>query len=41
LLWFSTKLKQETAEDYFKKLGWRYKTITKGREAFYRKFWFF
>src|SRR3989344_9637763 len=37
LLWFSTKLKQETAEEYFKKLGWRYKIITKGRQAFYNK----
>lgn len=37
LLWLSTKLKQETAEEYFKKLGWRYKIITKGRQAFYNK----
>jgi hypothetical protein len=37
LLWVSTKLKREAAEGYFKKLGWRYKMITKGRMAFYRK----
>ena len=37
LFWLSTKLKQETAEEYFKKLGWRYKIITKGRQAFYNK----
>lgn len=35
LLWLSTKLKGESAEEYCKKLGWRYKMITKGREAFY------
>ena len=37
LFWLSTKLKREAAEKYFEKLGWRYKMITKGREAFYNK----
>lgn len=37
LLWASTKLKGEAAEEYFKKLGWRYKLITKGKQAFYSK----
>lgn len=37
LLWTSTKLKGEAADDFFKKIGWRYKIITKGRQAFYRK----
>ena len=35
MLWLSTKLKREAAEEYFTKLGWRYKMITKGRTAFY------
>lgn len=37
MLWLSTKLKREAAEDYFAKLGWKYKMITKGRAAFYSK----
>ena len=37
LLWLSTKLKREAAEDYFEKLGWKYKIITKGKAAFYNK----
>ena len=37
LLWFSTKLKREAAEEYLAKLGWKYKMITKGRVAFYNK----
>lgn len=37
LLWLSTKLKGESAEEYCRKQGWRYKIITKGREAFYNK----
>ncbi len=37
LLWLSTKLKREAAEDYFEKLGWKYKMITKGKIAFYNK----
>lgn len=37
LLWVSTKLKSESAEDYCKKQGWKYKRITKGSLAFYTK----
>lgn len=37
LLWVSTKLKSESAEDYCKKQGWKYKRITKGSIAFYTK----
>jgi hypothetical protein len=37
LLWISTKLKRESAEEFVKKKGWKYKLITKGQEAFYRK----
>ena len=37
MLWLSTKLKAQAAEDFFEKLGWRYKMITKGRAAFYSK----
>lgn len=37
MLWISTKLKQEAAEEYFEKLGWKYKMITKGKQAFYTK----
>jgi hypothetical protein len=37
MLWLSTKMKQQAAEDYFKELGWKYKMITKGRQAFYNK----
>lgn len=37
MLWASTKLKGEAAEEYFKKINWRYKMITKGRQAFYGK----
>lgn len=37
MLWLSTKVKREAAEGYFKKLGWKYKMITKGRAAFYNK----
>jgi len=38
MLWVSTKLKREAAEEYFRKLGWKYKIITKGKQAFYNKF---
>ena len=38
MLWASTKLKGEAAEEYFRKIGWRYKMITKGKQAFYNKF---
>lgn len=37
MLWLSTKLKREAAEDYFEKLGWKYKMVTKGQVAFYSK----
>ncbi len=37
MFWASTKLKGEVAEEYFGKLGWKYKMITKGRGAFYNK----
>ena len=38
LLWLSTKLKGQSAEEFVKQKGWRYKIITKGRQAFYGKF---
>lgn len=37
LFWVSTKLKSESAEEYCKKQGWKYKKITKGSLAFYNK----
>lgn len=37
LLWLSTKLKGQTADEFCKSQGWKYKTITKGRQAFYGK----
>lgn len=37
LLWLSTKLKGESAEEFCKKQGWKYKKITKGSLAFYSK----
>ena len=37
LLWASTKLKGESAEEFCKEQGWKYKKITKGSLAFYRK----
>lgn len=37
LLWTSTKLKGESAEEFCKKQGWKYKKITKGSLAFYTK----
>ena len=37
LLWLSTKLKQQTAEEFCRRLGWKYKLITKGRQAFFGK----
>ncbi|OIN96988.1 hypothetical protein AUJ66_04645 [Candidatus Desantisbacteria bacterium CG1_02_38_46] len=37
LLWLSTKLKRETAIDFCCRNGWKYKLITKGREAFYKR----
>lgn len=32
----STELKKISAEEYCKKLGWKYKLITKDKEVFYR-----
>ena len=37
LLWVSTKLKGESAEEFCKKQGWKYKKITKGSAAFFSK----
>ena len=37
MLWLSTKLKKEASEEYLARLGWRYKMITKGKVAFYKK----
>jgi hypothetical protein len=37
LLWVSTKLKGESAEQFARNHGWKYKIVTKGKEAFYRK----
>jgi hypothetical protein len=37
LLWVSTKLKGESAEQFARNQGWKYKVVTKGKEAFYRK----
>lgn len=37
MLWLSTKLKGQTAEEWCKEQGWKYKMITKGRQAFYGK----
>jgi len=37
LLWLSTKLKGQTAEEFCKARGWKYKVITKGNHAFYGK----
>ena len=36
LFLLSTKLKKISAEDYCRKLGWKYKFITKDKEVFYR-----
>lgn len=36
LFLLSTKLKKISAEEYCKKLGWKYKFITKDRVVFYR-----
>ncbi len=30
LFWLSTKLKRESAEEFCRKLGWKYKLLTKG-----------
>jgi len=36
LFLLSTKLKKVSAEEYCRKMGWKYKFITKDREVFYR-----
>ena len=36
LFLLSTKLKKTSAEEYCRKLGWKYKFITKDKEVFYR-----
>ena len=36
LFLLSTKLKKISAEEYCKRLGWKYKFITKDKEVFYR-----
>lgn len=35
MLWLSTKIKGQTAEEWCAERGWRYKMITKGAQAFY------
>ena len=30
MFWLSTKLKRESAEEYCRKVGWKYKMVTKG-----------
>ena len=37
LLWLSTKIKRQSAEEYCRQQGWKYKLITKGRQAFFGK----
>lgn len=37
LLWLSTKLKRQSAEDFCKSKNWKYKIITEGKQAFYGK----
>jgi hypothetical protein len=36
LFLLSTKLKKVSAEEYCKKMGWKYKFITKDKEVFYK-----
>ena len=36
LFLLSTKLKKTSAEEYCRKLGWKYKFITKDKEVFYK-----
>jgi len=36
LFLLSTKMKKISAEEYCKKMGWKYKFITKDKEVFYR-----
>jgi len=37
MLWATTKIKGITAEEWCKEKGWKYKMITKGKQAFYSK----
>lgn len=37
LFWLSTKLKRQTAEEFCRQQGWKYKLITRGRQAFFGK----
>ena len=37
LLWLSTRLKRQSAEEFCRQLGWKYKLITKGKAAFFSK----
>jgi hypothetical protein len=37
LLWISTKRKRQSAEEFCRQQGWKYKLITKGRQAFFGK----
>lgn len=37
LLWLSTKLKRQSAEEFCHQQEWKYKLITKGRQAFFSK----
>jgi hypothetical protein len=37
LLWLSTKMKRQTAEDFCRENGYKYRVITKGQAAFYGK----
>jgi hypothetical protein len=38
LLWLSTKLKSQSAEEFCESRGWKYKLVVQGKEAFYKKF---
>jgi hypothetical protein len=37
MLWVTTKLKRQSAEEFCQVCGWKYKLITKGSRAFYSK----
>lgn len=37
MLWVTTKLKRQSAEEFCQVRGWKYKLITKGSQAFYSK----
>lgn len=37
MLWLSTKLKRQSAEEFCRLNGWKYKMITKGSRAFYNR----